>query len=119
MQEGATVKRPAVSEVYSPPRVTKTARRLGLKAGWALDLRTVDEHGRNWDFSRPDRRKEALCLVRSSQPKMLIGSPMCTAFSQLQALNRSKLGEEKWKLMIEDATRHILQRALPRADVQG
>ena len=108
MQEGATVKRPAVSEVYSPPRVTKTARRLGLKAGWALDLRTVDEHGRNWDFSRPDRRKEALCLVRSSQPKMLIGSPMCTAFSQLQALNRSKLGEEKWKLMIEDATRHII-----------
>ena len=29
-----------VSEVYSVPRVTKLAEKMGLKAGWALDICT-------------------------------------------------------------------------------
>eukprot|EP00972_Heterocapsa_arctica_P016733 2468579-Heterocapsa_arctica.AAC.1 len=40
-----------VSEVYSPPRVTTMAKAMGMRAGWALDIRTVDEQGRRWDFS--------------------------------------------------------------------
>eukprot|EP00972_Heterocapsa_arctica_P080212 11823288-Heterocapsa_arctica.AAC.1 len=73
---------------------------MGMRAGWALDFRTVDEQGRRWDFSVPERRREALRLLRSSKPRVLIGSPMCTAFSQIQALNREKMGEEKWAEMI-------------------
>ena len=31
-----------VSEIYSLPRITKMARKIRLKAGWALDLTEVD-----------------------------------------------------------------------------
>ena len=30
------------AEVYSPPRVTAAARKMGLNAAWALDLTQVD-----------------------------------------------------------------------------
>ena len=108
MQEGSTTRRPDVSEVYSPPRVTAMARAMGMNAGWALDLRTVDANGRKWNFEDPSRRTEALRLVRETTPRVLIGSPMCTAFSQLQALNRRKLGETLWRARIEEATRHLV-----------
>ena len=32
-----------VAEVYSPPRVAKTAVRVGMKAGWSLDLTSLEE----------------------------------------------------------------------------
>ena len=39
-----------VSEVWSPPRVTKLAEEYGLSAGFALDLQVDDENGQPWDF---------------------------------------------------------------------
>ena len=36
------------SEVYSPPRVTKLAGEVGLQAGCALDLTTLDDEGNPW-----------------------------------------------------------------------
>ena len=42
-----------VSEIYSPPRVTKAARvltKLGITPGFALDLTVNDENGRPWDL---------------------------------------------------------------------
>ena len=30
-----------VAEIYSPPRVTEMAQRMGLKSGWALDITTT------------------------------------------------------------------------------
>lgn len=112
MQEGSTTKRPDVSEVYSPPRVTAMARAMGMNAGWALDLRTVDANGRKWNFEDPSRRTEALRLVRETTPRVLIGSPMCTAFSQLRALNRRKLGETLWRARGGDAPPGLLLRPL-------
>ena len=41
-----------ISEVYSPLRVTAMAEKMGLQAGWALDLAEVDaDDGMPWDFS--------------------------------------------------------------------
>ena len=41
-----------VSEVYSPPRVTGLAPRLGLIPGLALDLSIDDpDDGKPWDFN--------------------------------------------------------------------
>ena len=68
-----------VVEMYSPPRTTPVAKRMGLVAGQALDLRT------GWDF-RLSRHKAALRSVRKVRPKLVIGSPGCTVFSQLQNL---------------------------------
>ena len=86
-----------VSEIYSPPRVTALAKQYGLKEGFALDLSVCDEDGNPWDFDVPEMRERAKALVREMKPSLLIGSPMCTAFSVLQFLNRERLGEKEWK----------------------
>ena len=48
--------RAVVSEIYSPPRVTKAASKvlpeLGVIPGFALDVTTADAHGELWDFDR-------------------------------------------------------------------
>ena len=38
---------------------------------------------------------------------LLIGSPMCRAFSALNKLNRQTMGEEKWARMIEHGLTHL------------
>ena len=49
-----------VSEVYSVPRVTKVADRMGLKLGWALDICTDDENGTPWDFTKVEMKNKAV-----------------------------------------------------------
>ena len=44
-----------VAEVYSPPRMTTMAERLGYRAAFAFDLTTCDGDGVPWDLSI-DRR---------------------------------------------------------------
>ena len=58
--------RATVSEIYSPPRVTAAAARLkqlGIDPGAALDLTTVDELGRPWDFSKKEMQHKAEALL--------------------------------------------------------
>ena len=73
-----------VSEVYSPPRVTKVLSGMKghpLVPGFALDITCVDpDDGEPWDFDRPDKRNKALQMVRDQKPLFLVGSPMCTAW---------------------------------------
>ena len=83
-----------VSEIYSPPRVTAAIRRgryAHLAPGLAFDITVRDpDDGLPWDFSRRDKREKARALIRKYRPILLIGSPMCTAFSSLQNFNRQK-----------------------------
>ena len=69
-----------VSEVYSPPRVTKllsTLRGHPLAPGFALDVTCTDpDDGEPRDFDRKEKRDKALQLVRETKPLFLIGSPM-------------------------------------------
>ena len=69
-----------VCEVFSPPRVTVEATRFGMSAGDAMDLTT------GWDFNIPEHRHRAEQYVDQEKPLVLIGSPPCVAFSQLQSL---------------------------------
>jgi len=98
---GADVGRPLVSEVYSPPRVTRLASRYGLAPGTAFDLTTCDENGKYWDFDQEERRKRALEVIKTEEPILVIGSPMCTAFSLIQNLNKGKVDsckvKENWR----------------------
>ena len=48
-----------VSEIYSPPRVTAMAMKLGLIPGTAFDIQVNDENGHPWDFTDPLQRKRA------------------------------------------------------------
>ena len=75
------VQRSTVSEVCSPPRITKEIREgQHLVPGFALDLTVVDSSdGLPWDFSRKSKREKATALLRQQKPYMPIGSPACKA----------------------------------------
>ena len=69
-----------VSEVFSPPRVGKEAMKFGLEAGDAMDLTT------GWGFTKEEDPVKGERYVDEQRPLVLIGSPPCVAFSQLQSL---------------------------------
>ena len=52
-----------VLEFYSPPRVVKMARKLGMTAGVSLDLTVPASHGYVWDFSRKHSTDKAIEIV--------------------------------------------------------
>ena len=83
----------AVSEIYSPPRVTAATQllpELKIIPGFALDLTTADTDGLLWDFGSKVMRDRAMKKLKEERPLLLIGSPMCTYFSTWQRLNFSK-----------------------------
>ena len=96
-----------VSEVYSPPRITleiKKGKYRNLASGIALDLTVNDpDDGRPWDFSLKSKRDKAREMLQQSKPLLLIGSPMCTAFSTWQHLNwtRSKRPADMEKAYVQ------------------
>ena len=98
----------AIVEVYSPPRIDAMARLWGLLPGMSMDLTSVDpDDGMPWDFTRECKRNKAEKLISEGKHMLLIGSPMCSAFSQLQSLNRARMGEERYQNMIKDARVHL------------
>jgi len=76
-----------IIEVYSPKRVTGIGELMGLIPGMALDLSENYVGGIPWDFNNPEKRARAENLVMSKTAFLLIGSPMCSAFSQIQGLS--------------------------------
>ena len=70
-----------VCEVFSPPRVGEEGKRYGLTPGDAMDLTT------GWDFNLKSHRDTAERYIDEQKPLVVIGSPPCTPFSQLQSLN--------------------------------
>ena len=96
-----------VSEVWSQPRETKLAHEFGLDAGFAYDLLTCDETGEPWDCDLPHQREKCLRNVMERKPQFLIGSPMCTALSALQSLNKWRMNPKKWEALMEKGIRHM------------
>ena len=98
VREQRQARRRIVSEIYSPARVTKEIKEgkfHSLIPGFTFDLTNVDpSDGRAWDFSRRSKRIKARRLLREQKPYMLIGSPMCRAFSTWMALNRAKSNDK-------------------------
>ena len=77
-----------MSEIYPPPRVTAAAKllpELRVIPGFALYLTTADDSC--WDFDSKVMRDRAMAKVKSERRQLLIGSPMCTAFSNWQRIN--------------------------------
>ena len=59
-----------------------------------------------WDFDKAEDREMAEWYVRTHKPTFLIGSPMCTMFSQLQNLNKDR-DVEKFEERLKNAEKHI------------
>ena len=90
-----------VAEIYSPPRITKMAREMGMNASWALDLTEVDQDdGMPWDLSKPEKRSKAVKRLDEDKPLMLIGCPMCGALSTWQNTNYDKMNDKEKRLKI-------------------
>ena len=86
---GGPISKVQVVELYSPERVNAIAKERGLKTGLSMDLIT------GWNFDRKEDRELAEKYIREFKPLVVIGSPMCTMFSQVQALNRNREGAQK------------------------
>ena len=102
--------RAVVSEIYSPPRVTAAAKLLpdlGILPGMAMDLTTTDDQGKPWDFDDWRQRRKAEQLLDEQKPMFLIGTPMCTAFSNWQCINRKHWSDEKYKEIMTRARLHL------------
>ena len=80
---------------------------LRLIQGFALDLTTKDSDGRLWDFDEEEMQKRALARVCEERPMLLIGSPMCTAFSRLQNMNLAKMKRKEVNKVSEHGTKHL------------
>ena len=102
-----------VAELYSPPRIVQEAglRSYGgrrLRPGWSLDL-TVDdpETGKPWDLSDGKIRTKVVHLITEGKPFMLVMLPMCTAFSQIQAINKDRRGPAVIRRELDEGKDHI------------
>ena len=93
--------------MYSRPRVTQMGDTMGLMQGMALDLTTSDENGKPWDFSQKEMRDKASRLVDNKTALLVIGSPMCAAFSQVQKLNANKINVSDRQDMIHKGRQHL------------
>ena len=101
--------RAVVSEIYSPPRVTAAAARLtelDIDPGVAMDLTTTDELGEPWDFDIPRMREKARKLLRQQKPELFVGSPMCTAYSAWQRINKQR-NPSAYRRKLRAARKHL------------
>lgn len=97
-----------VTENYSPPRVTALARSLGLSPGFALDKTVVDpEDGQPLGFDAAAKREKSERNIREEKLVLLIGRPMCRAFSRLKELNCSKMDPLEAKHMVGYGVPHV------------
>ncbi|MCP2505128.1 MAG: hypothetical protein NLN65_07530, partial [Candidatus Poseidoniaceae archaeon] len=97
-----------VMEIYSPVRVNGIAAKLGILPGLSLDLTTNDpDDGKPWDFSVKAKRDKAMDKVLSKEALLIIGSPLCTSFSQLQNWNYQNMKPEKRDKMMREGKQHL------------
>ena len=106
-------------ELYSPPRVTSelsAAQSLypGLRANSTFYL-VADEHGQTYDFRRAADRQRCRERLRTERPWLVIGSPPCTWWSSLMALNRAKLSDQE----IERRDPAFCRRCIPPSAARG
>ena len=64
-----------VSEFYSPPRVVKMARKLGIRGGVQLGLTVPASDGYVWELSWKHCRDKLLEIVTDRKPLFLMLSP--------------------------------------------
>jgi hypothetical protein len=97
----------SIMEAYSPKRVTGMGELMGLIPGMSLDLTENDVDGQPWDFNIADKRERAMRLVKSKKALLLIGSPMCAAFSQLQNINFGRMSPIDVERVKTHGTKHL------------
>ena len=97
-----------VSELYSPPRVCKTALKIGLDPGTSFDLTENDPFdNKPWNFSDPEKRKRARDTVNRAKPFLLIGFPPGRAWNTLFKSNINKMSPQQVQRIIAEGKVHM------------
>ena len=91
-----------VSEILS-----RGNRRLGLRAGFAIDLQHQRPDGQFWDLSRDEDIDMLDKLQDKYKPEVLIGCPSSTVFSRLRSPSRVNLDPNTVSLEAQDGRRHL------------
>ena len=88
----------SLADACTPARFQQRAGAFGLSAGVAMDLRL------GWDLGLRADQVKAQRRWSDEKPHLLILSPMCLAFSKLQALNTKP---DKLAELLEQGKRHL------------
>ena len=115
MRERRQAVRKIVSEIYSPPRITKELKKgqwSHLAPGIVLDLTVNDPlDGKPWDFDIEAKREKARRNVRDHKPFVVSESPTRTTFSTWQVLNKFRIDcPEQYELASIGRSAHGLCR---------
>ena len=87
-RDRAKALRAAISQVYSPPRVTAATKllpELRLIPGFALDLTVNDENGKPYDFDDVNQRNALARNISTEKPMLLITMRFLLLCGELQA----------------------------------
>ena len=90
-----------VSELYSPPRLTKEAKKMHLESGSAFDLQCGFDLRKKSDEARMKR------ALQEEKPELLCACPPCTPFTLLQELNYGKMEFAKVFSLIAEGLHHV------------
>ena len=88
----------AVTELFGRGNFLVRAARFGLAPGTAFDMAT------GWDLNDESQRKAADAIIDSEAPLLLVGSPRCTAFTNL--MNFGTVSAETKSALMEEALVH-------------
>jgi len=104
-----------VVEIFSQPRIARRARRRSLRGGWSMDVNFVDPiTGRKWDLSDSEDQQRARKMLYKDKPKLLVASPPCTLFSQMQNLSGGVKDRDAWEkavAMVEFSVEMCIRQA--------
>ena len=90
-----------------PLRVSALANQYGLIPGSAYDIEVDDENGNAWEFDSVEQRNKCVSQILAQRPTLLVGNPICAAFSILQGRNEFRMDPGKWDLMWKEGVRHM------------
>ena len=94
-----------VSEIFSPPRITKEAARRGLISGAAFDIL------QGWDARKEEDVAALMDHIETCKPLFINGSPPSTSFSLLQNLSVNTRNEKEFQTRLAEA-RQMLRVAI-------
>ena len=90
-----------VSEVFSPPRVSNAAAKLGMSKGTAFDLIT------GYDLTDHGDKRRCMQQLEAEDPDLLVLCPPCGPFSSLQEWNYPRMNPKKAFVMLAEGIEHV------------
>eukprot|EP00435_Cladocopium_sp_Y103_P009169 s1995_g2.t1 len=95
------MKQLVVAEVFSPPRVSAEAEKMGHRSGGAFDLET------GYDLRKSKDRRKAMQHLRQEDPDLVIICPPCGPFSALQHLNVAQHGYKTLQFKLAEGREYL------------